>query len=251
MKLAKALAVLLICTVAAFLAHAIREAREAARESSCRGHMNQLELALRNYEAANGHLPPAYIVGPDGRPWHSWRVLILPFMEHKEVFDRYRFDEPWDGPNNRKLAEQVNVEMFQCPSGSDFETTPNTNYTVVVGEGTAFPDDKTTRFADFSDGVENTVLLVEVADSGIHWMEPRDLRFESLAIVEDSANSPAVSSSHPRGPGVVFADKITAYRLRHPVRVETLRKLLTISGGEPITCDSLMRPDRGWVLSED
>jgi Protein of unknown function (DUF1559) len=234
---------------ATFFVRAILEAREAARDVSCKGHMNQLQLALTNYESQHGHLPPAYIVGPDGKPWHSWRVLILPYFEEQEFYDQYRFDEPWNGPNNRKLGDRV-MNIFQCPRSSDFERAPTTNYVVVVGDETAFPGDRTIRFADFRDGVENTILLVEVADSGIHWMDPRDIEFDSLSIRPSASATPTVSSPHPKGPAVVFADKIHAYRLQQPLQINTLRALLTVAGDEPITLESLIQADRPSVLTE-
>jgi len=46
---------------------------------------------------------------------HSWRVLLLPFLDQKPLFDQYRFDEPWDGPHNRKLVSQIQY-AYRCPS---------------------------------------------------------------------------------------------------------------------------------------
>jgi hypothetical protein len=231
-------AVLLLCVLAVGFVNAVWVAQEAAREASCRGRMAQLHVALASYEFANGHLPPAYILGPDGKPWHSWRVLVLPYFEQQEIYDQYRFDEPWNGPNNRKLADKIRLNIFQCPGGSETGRTQNTNYVGVVGNGTAFPGDKTTRFADFTDGKENTILLVEVADSGIHWMEPRDIELDSLAIGKSSGALPAISSAHPRGPAAVFADSIHAHRLSQTIQPDKLRALVTIAGGEPVARDS-------------
>lgn len=240
-----------LCIIAAFVVHVVRQAREAARAASCEGHMNQLQGALRKYEIANGHFPPAYIVGPDGKPWHSWRVLILPYVEHQDVYAKYRFDEPWNGPHNRQLADQIHVELFQCCSGPEYENTLNTNYVAVVGKGTAFPDAGTTKLGDFSDGLENTILLVEVANSGIHWMEPRDLELDSLTIGPSTPVAPAVSSPHPRGPGVVFADGITCYRMKKPLIIQTMRGLLTVAGGESVLRESLDQWDDGRTLVEE
>lgn len=250
MKLVKLLAVVVGVGLAAFLVHAIREAKEAAAASSCEGRLNWLQAALRQYEAANGHLPPAYVLGPDGKPWHSWRVLLLPYLEEGEVYAKYRFDEPWNGPNNSRLADQIDVNAFQCPSGRDYDKTLNTNYLAVVGEGTAFPGDKPARLADFRDGLENTLLLAEVADAGIHWMEPRDLRLESIAVGRSTADVPAISSPHWRDPIVVFADRITAYRLSQPLGSASLHALATIAGGETTTRAALLAPDGGSRLSE-
>jgi len=37
-------------------------------------------LALFNYHDDYGSYPPAYIADESGRPMHSWRVLILPYL---------------------------------------------------------------------------------------------------------------------------------------------------------------------------
>ena len=34
---------------------------------------------------------------------HSWRVLLLPYLDRSDLYKAYDFTEPWDGPNNRKL----------------------------------------------------------------------------------------------------------------------------------------------------
>jgi Protein of unknown function (DUF1559) len=64
-------------------------------------------LAVANYHETYGCFPPAYVADRDGKPIHSWRVLILPFLEQQELYRAYNFDEPWNGPNNRKLASRV------------------------------------------------------------------------------------------------------------------------------------------------
>lgn len=85
-------------------------------------------------------------------------------------------------------------------------------------------------------------------------MEPRDLEFESLALVADpgAASSQSVSSPHPAGPAVVSADSIAAYWLRPPFELSTLQALLTIAGDERVSRDELERVDRtnGRYLSE-
>ena len=40
---------------------------------------------------------PTFLVGPDGKPWHSWRVLLLPCLGHRDLFDEYDFSQPWIG----------------------------------------------------------------------------------------------------------------------------------------------------------
>ena len=222
---------------------AIPAAREAARLCTCECRVNQLQLALQNYHTANGHFPPAFVRGPDGTPWHSWRVLILPFFNHQSVYDEYRFDEPWNGPNNRLLADKIRLEAFQCGSGPDYLKTHNTNYVAIVGKDTAFPGSEATALSDILDGSENTILLAEIANSDIHWMEPRDLDAATMSYRLNHPSEPSISSPHPAGPTVVFADAIRGYRLRPPLSVDTLKALTTIAGGEPVRRQDLIHWD--------
>lgn len=227
-----------------WLVDAVKDAREAACNSQCQGRMNQLTFALFNYHETYKCFPPAFIADEDGKPMHSWRVLILPFLDLKKEYDQYNFSEPWDGPTNRKLAEKIDMHWFQCASGPNYEKSLTTDYVVVVGAGTAFPGSQSSSAEDFKDGKENSILLVEIANSNIHWMEPRDLNFDEMSFVVNHPDRPSISSPHPCGPAVVFADGITAYRVAQSLRPESLRALATIAGREPVTKDKLLYLDR-------
>ena len=43
--------------------------------------LKQIGLALLNYEQTNGRLPPAAVADKQGKAMHSWRTLILPYLE--------------------------------------------------------------------------------------------------------------------------------------------------------------------------
>lgn len=168
--------------------------------------------------------------------------MILPYLNEESVYAQYRFDEPWNGPNNRLLAEEIRVEQFQCPSGPERGRPYNTNYVAVVGEATIFPGSGTAKLSDISDGQENTILITEIGNSNIHWMEPRDLVFESLRFLPHPRESSptAISSHHPAGPGVAFVNH--GYdRLRKSLSDSTLQSLFTIAGGESIGREDLER----------
>jgi hypothetical protein len=152
----------------------------------CSNNLKQIALALHNYHDVYGSFPPAYVADSDGRPMHSWRVLLLPFLEEQPLLGQYSFDEPWDGPNNRKLLDRM-PKVFACPSAAKDATgkpTFTTSYVAVVGPKTAWPGSSPRSFKEFKDGVSNTALVLEHNDSNILWLEPRDLAFDdSLAIL--------------------------------------------------------------------
>jgi len=184
--------------------YSIRTEREAESLATCEGHLCLHATAIQNYHASEGHFPPAFILGPDGKPWHSWRVLILPFIEQNDLYKEYKFDEPWNGPNNSKLHSRM-PKHFACPADSRSRAEKRTNYFAVVGPDTVFPSSQTTRIADIARPHGQTILLVETVGLGIIWMEPRNLSFAEMNFETDDRNSPSISSKH-RYHNVAFVD---------------------------------------------
>lgn len=198
-------------------------------------------MAVANYHDEKGHYPPPYVLGPDGRPWHSWRVLVLPYIEQSELHKQYDFKEPWDGPNNRKLADRM-PRIFEFHSAKAPGNT-TTNYLAVVGDETVWHGSKKISSTGVSDGLSTTILIVENRGAGVHWMEPRDL---SLADLDLRLNSPAGISSPYDDPAVVMLDT-SVRRLRVGLEPAVLRALLTTRGGEPV---AETHPG-GWELLPD
>ena len=120
------------------------------RRFDCMNRMREIAIALDNYQLDHGHFPPAFVLGPDGKPWHSWRTLLLPYLGHKPLHSRYHFDEPWNGPNNRQLAA-VDVPCYTCPA-DEKHTAGHTSYVAVVGSETAWPGEKGLRRRQMRDG---------------------------------------------------------------------------------------------------
>jgi type II secretory pathway pseudopilin PulG len=221
----------LICPVLiALLLPAVNAARQAARQAQCSNNLKQINLALINYSVQYGSLPPAYIADEDGTPMHSWRVLVLPFLD-QSIYDQYDFDEPWDGPNNSQLADQMPA-CYQCPSHST--GAPNqTSYVVVNGPGLAFDGDKAINLdTDLRDASYDTILVVESSSAGVHWMEPRDLDLQTMSLqINDPSGTSSISSDHRRGAWVGFADGSVRF-FENSVDPVVIQGLLTIDGGE-------------------
>jgi hypothetical protein len=172
------------------------DAREAARRSACKGHLKQLGLALLIYHDEYGTFPPAYVADANGKPMHSWRVLILPFIDQSDLYEMYDFSQPWNGPDNSKLGlDEYPVRLFNCPTAA-----PNgcqtTNYVAVVGPQTAWPGRKPTKVLKLFNNYTKTILLVEINDSNIHWMEPRDLTFKDAVAGINNGSGLRISSGH-------------------------------------------------------
>ena len=197
-------------------------------------------MAVANYaDAHDGQFPPAYKLGPDGRPWHSWRVLVLPYIEQDNLFRQYRFDEPWNGPNNSRLAAPM-PRTFGFTDTNRSRTT--TNYLAVVGPETMWPGKVGRKRGEIKDDPGQTILIAENNGLDVHWMEPRDLAFDTMPFGIDDPNG---VSSWYKQPAVVTADT-TVRRLSKELAPEALRAALTVAGGE-----KLAQEGNGWTVIED
>jgi prepilin-type processing-associated H-X9-DG protein len=85
-----------------------------------------------------------------------------------------------------------------------------------------------------NDGPANTLLLVEVVGSGIHWAEPRDLTIDQIAPTVNSKSGFGVSSRHIGGAHGLMADGRVVF-LSDKLAPATIRGLLTIDGGENVS----------------
>jgi hypothetical protein len=185
-------------------------------------------LAVANYHDQHGQYPPAYLADAQGRPAHSWRVLLLPYLEHQDLYRQYSFDEPWDGPHNRRLAARM-PEVYAL-DGEHAPGRSTTNYLAVVGPETVWPSPGQRTKQDVTDDPSKTILIVENLGMGVHWMEPRDLAFARMNF---AINSPDGVSSKYVDSAVVLLDG-NVRRLQQDLPPATLKAMLTIAGGESI-----------------
>jgi prepilin-type processing-associated H-X9-DG protein len=203
--------------------------------SPCHNNLKQIGLALHNYQNVYKSFPPAFVLGPDGTPWHSWRVLILPFLEQKPLAEEYRFDEPWNGANNSKLLDQ-RPGVFACRSfdGGPFVPKTDTTYVAVIGPETAWPAATAIGVRDISDGTSTTALVIEVRDAGIPWLAPHDLTFEEASVQPSEEKGRRPSSNHMGGCYVLFADGRVTFINPAETNLDIWNGFLTRAGGEVI-----------------
>jgi len=200
----------------------------------CNNNLKSISLALQNYCDKHGSFPPPYVADEDGVPMHSWRILILPFMDtyERDLYRQYCFDEPWYGPNNRKLADKM-PSVYRCPSKRGKPGDFATDYVAVTGPNTVWPIDRRVRLSDVTDGTSNTVIVVESVGSGIHWMEPQDLGIDRIPMKINPKSVRGISSVHPGGVFVAFVDGSVQY-LVDAMPSNTVKALLTRNDGQKV-----------------
>uniref|UniRef100_UPI0035CF3AE9 DUF1559 family PulG-like putative transporter n=1 Tax=Isosphaera pallida TaxID=128 RepID=UPI0035CF3AE9 len=175
----------IIAVLIALLLPAVQSAREAARRIQCTNQLKQVGLALHNYEGVNGVLPLTLsIVGTNNTvAWTSsfgGFPRILPFVEQSPLANMINFSAEMYSPPNA-TATATYLGLLVCPSE------PNTVFTHPVGgrmsvcnygfcmgdwfvfggtsstrrNRSAFGANMSRRFAEFTDGLSNTLFLSE------------------------------------------------------------------------------------------
>ena len=128
---------------------------------------------------------------------HSWRVLILPYVDEQALFDRYRFDEPRDGVNNIKLLAEM-PDIYRCPSHGHGETELAgfgfTNYLLLTGPESVFPGEDVVALEGILDGPSETAIFTDVNGLSVEWLRPSDL---SAEVFRANLQNTDYVSNHP------------------------------------------------------
>jgi beta-lactamase regulating signal transducer with metallopeptidase domain len=164
-----------LLAVAGIALPAIQKSRDAARRAQSMNNLRQLALAMHNYHGAHNHLPPAVVMGPDGKTPHSWRIELLPYIEQEPLYQQYKMDEPWDSEANKKVLAQMPL-IFH--SVSEEPPSTNTDFFVLTGKGTMFAGKEGVKLEEITGGTSNTIMIVE-AKRDIPWTKPEDIDYDS------------------------------------------------------------------------
>jgi len=205
---------------------------QSSGQVQCQNHLRQIGMAMHSYHQANGWLPPAYVADEDGKPKHSWRVLLLPYLGRQDLYDAYNFEEPWDSPGNQALANMM-PEFYGCPD--DPRAPGVTSYVMIVGPETISDGPTKHRLQDVTDGTDNTILVVETAESGINWLQPQDLAAEEISSFRlNDGTGTGIRSFHGGGVNVLFCSG-SVRLLGEEIDPQDVQRMSTIAGGEAIS----------------
>ncbi len=119
--------------------------------------------------------------------------------------------------------------VYRCPS--DRERGPLTNYVMIVGPRTLSNGPNSVRPAEITDGLSNTIAVVETYGLGIRWFEPRDLRVDEMSFRINDPEYFGIASRHPGGANVGFAD-VSVRFVPDSTDPRAIEAATTINGGE-------------------
>jgi hypothetical protein len=170
--------------------------RPPQRRAICGHNLRQIAIALHHYQATWGEFPPVYTSDKDGRPMHSWRVLILPFMEESHLYEQYDFSESWDGPNNSKLLSKM-PKIYRCASHPSDGRDPKqcTSYLAVVGNSANGKGAGSAALGNVTGDARNPIMLIEDSAPHVPWTEPRDWSVEQ-ALEHLTSDDPEDRGAH-------------------------------------------------------
>ncbi len=232
-----ALAACLLFVFIKFSSSTLAQMQANRRKQQDASNLVSIAKALNAYADAYGSYPPPVTNDANGRPMHSWRVLILPYLEQEELYRQYDMSQPWDVNMNQIYATPA---VYQSSDGQalGYETA----YYLVTGPGTLFPTATTSLGPqDVLDEAAKTILLVEAkppTGTGLNWMEPVDLDVRKMQFAIAGNDGVEIGGQHERGAVVATVDGRSHF-LRDNLSPVEVRALLSPAGGEPLADDIL------------
>lgn len=196
---------------------AVQKVREAAARQKDMLNLKITALGALQFENSYDKLPPA-------EENVSWRVHILPYMEQSALRQQFNMNEPWDGPTNKRLANQ---QIREYVSLSDPPGTVDTHYRVFVGPKTLYPvNSLPVKPTEVKDGLSNTIFAVESRDA-VPWPQPKELQYDP------NGPLPPLGFAHRKGFLVVMLDGSVQF-VSDKVSPDRLRNAIEPADGIPI-----------------
>ena len=183
----------IIAVLIGLLLPAVQKVREAANRMSCQNNLKQIGLAVHAIHDATGGIPSNLRPALNNTVRVRWLTHLLPYVEQENLFRSYNQSVNWSDPVNLPFTS-VKVKSFLCPSTPEapLDGAPDTNpawanqlansdyagfYGVHPSLGSnglvdaqsvgtnngAISKTIRLRFADFLDGLSNTIQATESA----------------------------------------------------------------------------------------
>jgi len=211
----------------ALILPSIRWAPQAADRTRCANNLRNVTLALIGYANKHKTFPPAYTVDANGNRLHSWRTLILPYLDQQALYESIDLSKPWNDPANAK-AYGTERDVFTCPAAK-----LSKGLTTYLGNAAidgCFTGDRPRPISEITDSPDQTVLVVEVSTTqAVHWMAPQDAD-ESILL----NFRPGDKSAHIGVVNAGFVDG-TVHALSANLDSHVRRSLITASGNDAIS----------------
>lgn len=140
------------------------------QREECLDNIRRIKLAMEVYYAEYGEVVPAYTTNESGEPLHSWRVLLLPYLGYRRLYEKIRLEEPW----NSEWNSQFNLvpDCYCCPAQRRIGSDPPCDkscYSAVLRKTDSDDAGKTYQSIETTDGKRITIMERSPQYS---WMDP-------------------------------------------------------------------------------
>jgi Protein of unknown function (DUF1559) len=222
--------------------------------------VKQTGLAVLSYGDLHGYFPPGTVdseLPPEQRL--SWLTALLPFVEQEAVYRQIDQGQGWQAGGNQRVAQMV-IPQYSCPAQPEGEREKLAPVVGLAGIGLdapclALPDRRAGIFgyerhvsrADITDGVSNTIMIIETrADNG-PWMAGGHATVRGF----DRDDAPYIGVNRPFGmkhrddrwfrnnplfATAMMADGSGRY-LKETIDPATFQALATIAGDDTVGAD--------------
>jgi hypothetical protein len=228
----------------AFLGVAFRYVADLARhrelEQRIRNNFLQIELGLLNHEDARRARVPSVLTEVDGNELSSWRWQVVPYMEQLPNDGSFTFDlkARWDAPIN-KDPRNVPHQIYCWGLG---DKSSHTSVFAIAGPEAAFEPRHWNQPGPRGEVPANCILVMEVADSKTHWMQPGDYDVTKLLAATgrlgDTVKGLLKDRIH-----ILFADG-EVWALSPDMPIDVLKPFLTITAAKAADRDQQLAPYR-------
>jgi hypothetical protein len=172
-------------------------------------------LAIKRHEETFRAYPPRAVLDDDGKPLLSWRVQMLPFLEERGLFDKFRLSEPWDSPHNIQLLKQMPKVFGDAEGGW-------TRYVAPVAHGTLWEGNEGPRSVQ---ATSLTIAVIRAPESkAVPWTKPDD-------VTVDMSN-PFMSIGHGTRYVLACMCDTNVVCIKQAINPSALRALLTIASDD-------------------
>jgi prepilin-type N-terminal cleavage/methylation domain-containing protein/prepilin-type processing-associated H-X9-DG protein len=279
---------------------AVQMAREAARRSQCSNNLKQLMIAFHLHNDTKGGFPPCRVTTANQQ--HGWMVELLPFIEGSTMASAYNFNLNFFDVGNQGVVDQQ-LPVATCPSTptgvreiplGQGKTMYGTNGYAGDYFVTHLLKDKTAQAAGLdcyniptnpckpvlfvqnneentihpirliTDGMSNTVLILEQCDRSNYWIGNNMQQDNSLltnvnwwgawasyqhftyqgynadasdlgtACAINCSNSQGIYSFHIQGSNIAYCDGSVRF-VNQTIPIAQLMGMMTRDGAEPVS----------------
>jgi hypothetical protein len=163
--------------------------RDLARAMDEATRVKHLALNLHNYHTSMHYFPPATTRDSEGRPFKSWRIAAVNFVEATPLYSTYDHKQPWNSPGN-DAACLFHFSAYTSPRAKNKDKFC-TNIFMPTGPGTV--GESPVSLDDITDDHGTTILLLCHLKSDVHWHEPRDIHISEFTRAPGDPQSHSLS----------------------------------------------------------